>query len=61
MSITRYDLDSSADGYFDDPFMKVRKQGKFVLHSDYAALLTRHNALVEAVAWERECEGVGNG
>ena len=38
MSITRYDLDSSADGYFDDPFMKVRKQGKFVLHSDYAAL-----------------------
>ncbi len=24
--------------------------------SDYSALLTRHNALVEAVAWERECE-----
>ena len=24
-------------------------------HSDYAALLARHNALVEAVAWEREC------
>lgn len=22
----------------------------------YAALLARHNALVEAVAWERECE-----
>ena len=25
------------------------------LHSDYAALLTRHNALKEAVVWEREC------
>lgn len=23
--------------------------------NDYAALLARHNALVEAVAWEREC------
>ena len=50
--------------------------GRFVLHSDYASLLARHNALryntkviikayrenrtrhtalVEAVAWEREC------
>ena len=56
MSITRYDLDANADGYFDDPFMKVREQGKFILHSDYAALLARHNALVEAVAWLRECE-----
>ena len=25
--------------------------------SDLAALLARHNALVEAVKWERECEG----
>lgn len=25
--------------------------------SDYAALLARHNALKEAVAWERECDG----
>ena len=24
--------------------------------SDYAAILTRHNELVEAVVWERECE-----
>ena len=24
--------------------------------SDYATLLARHNALVEAVKWERECE-----
>ena len=27
-----------------------------VKRSDYAALLARHNALVEAVAWERECD-----
>ena len=26
------------------------------LHSDYAAILARHNALRKAVAWERECE-----
>ena len=25
-----------------------------ILHTDYAALLARHNALKEAVAWERE-------
>jgi hypothetical protein len=31
------------------------ENGSFVLYSDYAALLARHNALVEAVAWEREC------
>lgn len=29
--------------------------GRYVHHSDYATLLARHNALVEAVAWEREC------
>lgn len=28
--------------------------GRFVRHSDYATLLTSYNALVEAVAWERE-------
>jgi hypothetical protein len=32
------------------------ENGSFVLHSDYAALLARHNALVEAVVWERECD-----
>ena len=26
------------------------------LNSDYAALLARHNALREAVEWERECQ-----
>ena len=25
------------------------------MDADYATLLSRHNALVEAVAWEREC------
>lgn len=47
MSVKRYDLDGNADGYFDDPFMKLREDGKFILHSDYATLLARHNALVE--------------
>ena len=32
--------------------------GSYVLHSDFAALLARHNALVEVVTWERECERV---
>lgn len=31
---------------------------RFVLHSDYAALEARHNALKEAVAWEREFDEV---
>ena len=48
MSTTRYDFDGNADGYFDDPFMKVREKGKFVLHSDYAALEAKYNALVGA-------------
>ena len=30
-----------------------------VKKSDYAALLASHNALVEAVAWERECDECG--
>lgn len=80
MSVKRYDLDGNADGYFDDPFMKVREKGKFVLHSDYAELEARHNALrhntkviikayrenrkkynalVDAVAWERETDECG--
>ncbi len=31
------------------------EEGYIVLHSDYADLLARHNALVDAVAWLREC------
>ena len=38
-----------------DNGVEVFSDGRYVLHSDYAALLTRHNTLVEAVAWEREC------
>lgn len=33
----------------------AKADGEHVRHSDYKALLARHNALVEAVAWEREC------
>ena len=32
--------------------------GEYVLHSDYASLLARHNALREAVEWEREFDEV---
>ena len=35
-----------------------RDEGKYVLHSNYSALLARHNALVESVAWEREFDEV---
>ena len=47
--VTRHDFT-----YF--PYGRVieldREEGKYVLHSDYAALLTRHNALVKAVKEE---------
>lgn len=33
----------------------AKADGEHVRHSDYKALLARHNALREAVAWEREC------
>ena len=48
MSVKRYELTDNGVEVFSD--------GRYVLHSDYAALLARHNALVEAVAWERECD-----
>ena len=38
-----------------DMYVAESQDGKYVLHSDYTTLLARHNALVEAVAWEREC------
>lgn len=47
MSVVRYDTGRGQD--------YECSSGRYVLHSDYAALLARHNALVEAVAWEREC------
>ena len=52
MSVKRYELTDNGVEVFSD--------GRYVLHSDYAALLVRHNALVEAVKWERECEDVAH-
>ena len=55
MSVKRYDFDCYA--FYDSARLSVNEcdDGDYVLYSDYAALLARHNALVEAVAWEREC------
>lgn len=55
MSVKRYDFDCYA--FYDSARLNINEceDGDYVLHSDYAALLARHNALVEAVAWEREC------
>ena len=56
MSITRYDFDCYA--FYDSARLSVNEceDGDYVHHSDYAALETRHNALVEAVVWDRECQ-----
>ena len=53
MRVKRYDFDG-----IPDPCAVIgipRKAGEYVKYSEYAALLARHNALREAVAWEREC------
>ena len=52
MSVKRYD----GTRYVE---MREYPQGDYILHSDYAALEACHNALVEAVAWERECDECG--
>ncbi len=49
MSVKRYTHDRSA---YKPSFMDEQSDGNYVLHSDYAALLARHNALVEAVKKE---------
>lgn len=56
MSVNRYDFDCYA--FYDSARLDVQEceDGDYVLHSDYAALLARHNALRDAVAWERECD-----
>lgn len=56
--VYRYMMDENAlmggmDMFKDD-------EGDYVLHSNYSSLLARHAALVEAVAWERECDSVWN-
>lgn len=51
----------SAKRYMHDfPYgpVEVHPNGDLVSYSYYAALLARHNALREAVEWERECRDV---
>ena len=50
MSVKRYDFDCYA--FYDSARLSVNEceDGDYVLHSDFAALLARHNALREAVA-----------
>ena len=56
MNVKRYDFDCYA--FYDTARLNVNEceDGDYVLHSDYAALLARHNALVDAVEWLVECE-----
>ena len=51
MNVKRYDFDCYA--FYDSARLNVQEcdDGDYVLHSDYAALLARHNALREAVKW----------
>ena len=57
MSVKRYDFDCITSDYLLGASLDRAEvaDGDYVLHSDYAALLARHNALREAVEWEREC------
>lgn len=54
MSVKRYQMQES---YFG-PFVTYRDYLK--LDNDYAALEARHNALLEAVAWERKAADAYN-
>ena len=58
MSIKRYSPRSvrDCDGDWFSTGNEEKPDGRYVLHSDYANILTRHTALVEAVAWMRECD-----
>ena len=51
MSVKRYDFDCITSDYLLGASLDRTEvaDGDYVLHSDYAALLARHNALVEAV------------
>lgn len=53
MNVKRYTHHWSS---YKPSFMDEQGDGEYVRHSDYATLLTRHNALVEAVEWLQECE-----
>lgn len=52
MSVKRYDFDCITSDYLLGASLDRTEvaDGDYVLHSDYAALLARHNALREAVA-----------
>lgn len=52
MSVKRYELETE-NGFPWSEFMHEDAEGDYVLHSDYAALLARHNALVEEL---RQCK-----
>jgi hypothetical protein len=52
MNIKRYTYRYAGDG---ELHRHEEPEGRYVLHAGYADLEARHNALVEAVAWEREC------
>ena len=60
MSVKRYDFDCYA--FYDSARLSVNEceDGDYVLHSEYAALLARHNALREAVEWERKAHSAYN-
>ena len=49
MSVKRYSCNSWVHGMYEG------EDAPYVLHSDYAALLARHNALREAVEWLLDC------
>jgi hypothetical protein len=55
MSVKRYtpkiNIAESSEDVKVQLWEVVDSDGRYVLHSDYAALLARYNTLVEAVSW----------
>lgn len=58
MNVKRYTHDRSS---YRPSFMDEQSDGDYVLHSDYATLLARHAALVEAVGKVVEMHRKGEG
>ena len=60
MSVKRYDFDCITSDYLLGASLDRAEvaDGDYVLYSDYAALLARHNALREAVAKERKLDAL---
>ena len=59
MSVRRFDVDCNGGWEGCTTYENENEWGDYVAHDDYAALLARHNALREAVAWERETDECG--